>query len=35
MDRKKIIQDAKAELEKDVWGASVEGKASVALGNTG
>jgi hypothetical protein len=35
MDRKRIIQEAKAELERHVWGTFVEGKASVALGGTG
>jgi hypothetical protein len=35
MGREKIIQEAKAELERHVWGTFVEGKASVALGGTG
>jgi hypothetical protein len=35
MDREKIIQEAKVELERHVWGTFVEGKASVALGGTG
>ena len=35
MDRKRIIQEAKAELERHVWGTFVDGKASVALGGTG
>ena len=30
----KILADAKAELERHVWGTFVEGKASVALGGT-
>jgi hypothetical protein len=35
MDKAKILQEAKAELERHVWGTFVEGKASVALGGTG
>jgi hypothetical protein len=35
MDKHKILADAKAELERHVWGTFVEGKASVALGGTG
>ena len=35
MDRETILQEAKAELERHVWGTFVEGKASVALGGTG
>jgi hypothetical protein len=35
MDKHKILVDAKAELERHVWGTFVEGKASVALGGTG
>ena len=35
MEREKIIQEAKAELERHVWGTFVEGKATVALGGTG
>jgi hypothetical protein len=31
----RILQSAKAELERHVWGTFVEGKASVALGGTG
>jgi hypothetical protein len=30
-----ILQEAKAELERHIWGTFVEGKASVALGGTG
>ena len=30
-----MLADAKAELERHVWGTFVEGKASVALGGTG
>src|ERR1700722_1020506 len=32
MDKHKILMDAKAELERHVWGTFVEGKATVALG---
>jgi hypothetical protein len=32
MDKTKILVEAKAELERHVWGTFVEGKASVALG---
>jgi hypothetical protein len=35
IDKHKILVDAKAELERHVWGTFVEGKASVALGGTG
>jgi len=35
MNREKILQQAKDELERHVWGTFVEGKASVALGGTG
>jgi hypothetical protein len=35
MDKDKILAEAKAELERHVWGTFVEGKASVALGGTG
>jgi hypothetical protein len=35
MEKHKILVDAKAELERHVWGTFVEGKASVALGGTG
>jgi hypothetical protein len=35
MDRQKILQEAKAELERHVWGTFVEGNMSVALGGTG
>jgi hypothetical protein len=35
MDKHKILADAKAELERHVWGTFVEGKATVALGGTG
>jgi hypothetical protein len=35
MDEHKILVDAKAELERHVWGTFVEGRASVALGGTG
>jgi hypothetical protein len=35
MNRKRILQEAKAELERHVWGTFVEGKATVALGGTG
>ena len=35
MDKAKILQEAKAELERHVWVAFVEGKATVALGGTG
>jgi hypothetical protein len=35
MDMHKILMDAKAELERHVWGTFVEGKATVALGGTG
>ena len=30
-----MLAEAKAELERHVWGTFVEGKASVALGGTG
>jgi hypothetical protein len=35
MDRKRIIQEAKAELERHIWDTFVEGKATVAFGGTG
>jgi hypothetical protein len=35
MYKHKIPVDAKAELERYVWGTFVEGKATVALGGTG
>ena len=35
MNREKILQQAKDELERHVWGTFVEGKASVVLGGTG
>jgi hypothetical protein len=35
MDKDKILAEAKAELERHVWGTFVEGKATVALGGTG
>jgi len=35
MDKAKILREAKAELERHVWGTFVEGKATVALGGTG
>jgi hypothetical protein len=35
MEREKIIQEVKSELERHIWGTFVEGKASVALGGTG
>jgi hypothetical protein len=35
MDKDKILVDAKAELERHVWGTFFEGKATVALGGTG
>jgi hypothetical protein len=35
MDKHKILVEAKAELERHVWGTFVEGKATVALGGTG
>jgi hypothetical protein len=35
MDKHKILAEAKAELERHVWGTFVEGKASVALGGSG
>ena len=35
MDKDKILAEAKAELERHVWGMFVEGKATVALGGTG
>jgi hypothetical protein len=35
MNREKILQQAKDELERHVWDTFVEGKASVALGGTG
>ena len=35
MDRTRILQEAKAELERHVWGTFVEGDMSVALGGSG
>jgi hypothetical protein len=35
MNREMILRDAKAELERHVWGTFVEGKASVILAGTG
>jgi hypothetical protein len=35
MDREKTLQEAKAELERHIWGTFVEGNATVALGGTG
>jgi len=35
MDKHKILVDAKAELERHVWGTFVDGKATVALGGMG
>jgi hypothetical protein len=35
MDREKVIKEAKAELERHIWGTFVEGNMSVALGGTG
>jgi hypothetical protein len=35
MNKKRILQEAKAELERHVWGTFVEGDMSVALGGTG
>jgi hypothetical protein len=35
MDKHKILVEAKAELERHVWGTFVEGKTTVALGGTG
>ena len=35
MDKHKILAEAKAELERHVWGTFVEGNATVALGGTG
>jgi hypothetical protein len=35
MGKAKILAEAKAELERHVWGTFVEGKATVALGGTG
>jgi len=35
MNREMILREAKAELERHVWGTFVEGKSSVALGGTG
>ena len=35
MDKHKFLVDARAELERHVWGTFVEGKASIALGGTG
>ena len=35
MDRTRILQEAKAELQRHVWGTFVEGDMSVALGGTG
>ena len=35
MDKANILAEAKAELERHVWGTFVEGEASVALGGTG
>ena len=34
MDKAKILREAKAELERHVWGTFVEGKATVAIGGT-
>jgi hypothetical protein len=35
MNRERILQEAKAELERHIWGTFVEGNATVALGGTG
>ena len=35
MNRTRILQEAKAELERHVWGMFVEGDMSVALGGSG
>jgi hypothetical protein len=35
MDKHKMLAEAKAELERHVWGTFVEGRASVTLGGTG
>jgi hypothetical protein len=35
MDRETILQEAKDELERHVWGTFIEGDMSVALGGTG
>jgi hypothetical protein len=35
MDKAKILREAKAELERHVWGTFVEGKATVTFGCTG
>jgi hypothetical protein len=35
MDKHKMLADAKAELERHVWGTFVDGKASVANSGTG
>ena len=35
IDKHKILVDAKAELERHVWGTLVEGKTTVALGGRG
>jgi hypothetical protein len=35
MSRKRILQEAKDELEKHVWATFVEGNMSVALGAAG
>jgi hypothetical protein len=35
MDREMVIKEAKAELERHIWGTFVEGNMSVALGGTG
>jgi hypothetical protein len=35
MDKARILQEAKAELERHIWGTFVEGKATVALGGAG
>ena len=35
IDKHRILVDAKAELERHVWGTFVEGKTTVALGGTG
>ena len=35
MDKHKILLEAKAELERHVWGTFVDGKASVANSGTG
>ena len=35
MDEAKILREAKAELERHVWGTFVDGKATVALDGMG